>query len=341
MGEMKKTFIENLPELARKETQRQFPEGRGGYVGASDGSDECERRVVQSRLRDPEHLEHNPQAYINFMKGHLVEYAVAHVFKFAGYIVSEQVEFIHPEFPYLRAHADFLFHDKETLEDSSDILVMQLKNPRVIPVLPEDYWVTQLHIEMGLVKLRYPKAAVTGSLFAFNLVDLPEEWDGYQLDEPFFASLIGRMHRMWAGIEGRVQPEATFNAFCGTCLFRIGCPAWERDSSKTIPDEIREAVLRIAENQLEAKAYKALATRDKDLLSRFFGKQRFAASIDGISVKHTWVKEGTVVKSDLVKEVLGRLHPELLPQVMEPKAGYWKLEVKPSAVKGGDDDAEE
>ena len=225
---------------------------RSEYIGASDVVD-CPRKVVLSKLVDPTY---DSTTLIKFKRGHLAEDILAECFALTPYVWETQVELVHPEMDYIKAHADFLFHNKSFTK----IGIVEEKSVSTIPDEPHLSWVNQLQFQMGLAKLVYPNAEIKGSIFVMDLnAGKYVEFNGFTPSQEIFDALLERAKEIWNYVKSKqkdnnlpVEPGFV----CNSCPFRDNCPAFSGDE---VPEDVKKATeeyLRCLEQEKEIKAKK-------------------------------------------------------------------------------------
>ena len=245
---------------------------RSKYVGASDAVG-CPRKVVLSKLVNPTY---DSATLIKFKRGHLAEDILAECFALTPYVWETQVEFIHPEMDYIRAHVDFLFHDK----NFTKLGIVEEKTVSTMPNEPYLSWVNQLQFQMGLAKLVYPNAEIKGSIFVMDLnAGKYVEFNGFTPSQEIFDTLLEKAKEIWNYVKNKRKDNLPVEPgfMCNNCPFRDNCPAFSGDE---VPEDVKKATeeyLRYLEQEKEVKKKK------DELKKQIIGLTgtNFSASFDG------------------------------------------------------------
>ena len=245
---------------------------RSKYVGASDVVD-CPRKVVLSKLVNPTY---DSTTLIKFKRGHLAEDILAECFALTPYTWETQVELSHPEMGYIKAHVDFLFHNK----DYSRIGIVEEKTVSTMPDTPHISWVNQLQFQMGLAKLVYPNAEIKGSIFVMDLnAGKYVEFNGFTPSQEIFDALLERAKEIWNYVKSKQKDNLPVEPgfVCNSCPFRNSCPAFSGDE---VPEDVKKAVEEYLRCLEEEKKIKAKKEEIKKQIIGLTGTN-FSASFDG------------------------------------------------------------
>lgn len=300
---------------------------RSVYIGASDIGC-CPRKVVLGKLKPEEHC---TKTLLYFARGHLAEDLVANIFRAGGLKFNRQHTVIHPQFPYLLCHIDFIFDTGNRLH------VVEVKSTDGIPDEPYSSWVEQLHFQMGLVAANNPRIEVTGSLL---VVDVNrgkwEEFNSFVPNDLVFNILVEKGHHMRAAMLGEIEPRIEAGLLCGCCLHQDDCPAFADCMSLSLPDEVnRIGIEYIAANAAKSAAETILKRLKNDILS-FTGEGKYRGASDQVEITITLQPASDIVDSQRLKEV----YPDIFDDCQKKKAGFTRVDVKPyknkSKSKKGD-----
>ncbi|WP_282001565.1 PD-(D/E)XK nuclease family protein [Geotalea uraniireducens] len=285
---------------------------RTRYAGASDIAG-CPRKAVLGKLQP---VAHSIKQQLVFARGHAAQAMFREFFLSGGAAFQEEVEICHPSYDIV-CHIDFLFRGKNRFH------VVEMKSTGGIPEEPYGSWVDQLHVQMGLLRIREgEKAEIGGSILA---VDLNKgeyrEFNSYAPHPEVFTPLIERGSHILSAMRGECEPNTIPSILCGHCSYRTGCPA-HRDQE--IPQEVTD---RVADYESLDRQKKALEKRmdplKKELIS-FFGERFQGITETGIAVATTTVAPGETIDSTRLKKDF----PDVFQACSKPKAGYTKLEVR-------------
>lgn len=263
-------------------------------------------------------------------RGHIFEIDQAERFRVMGFrevlpaefasatgpCFTRQLVIEHPHQP-IGSHLDFIIKHKD-----DSIHIIECKTTNGIPVEPYGNWVDQLHIQLGLVAVRFSGHEIRGSIIASDLsAGEEEEFNTFSPDMTLLDYYVEKGKELIEAKGGRITPTTMPSVLCGFCQYRGGCPA-HRDQE--IPPEVTE---RVAE-------YECLDRRKKDLektldplkkeLIAFFGKRFQGITEDGIAVATTTIAPSETVDASLLKADF----PDVYKSCSKPKNGYTKLEIR-------------
>lgn len=161
------------------------------YIGSSDvGS--CPRKVCLQKTC-PAGLP-DLSTMLKFSRGHVAETLLIEIFNAGGVkqLYDTQVEVCHPVYP-LKAHIDFLFY--ADFDGKQQLHIVELKSVSGIPDEPYAQWVDQVNFQIGLLKIKYPKQKIGGSILAIDLnAGELKQFDGFEYNESLFSYLVGNRH---------------------------------------------------------------------------------------------------------------------------------------------------
>ena len=290
---------------------------RTSYIGSSDVAG-CARKSFMQREfpKQPD-----VSTLLKFARGHAAEWLLERIFQASGAEYDTQVEICHPEVP-LKAHIDFLFYDPEGLH------AVEVKSVSGIPDVPYPQWEDQLHYQLGMLRVQYPKGNIGGSILAVDLnAGEVHQFNGYQHDDATFNYLYCRGLHLLDALNGMDEARPSPSHLCGYCQFRSDCPSMTLPKVR-LPDEIEMLAGKYSElNEVKGKAEKEMRAIRQELVD--FTGPAFKGCSDNYTLTVTSVEGGMTVDSSLLRT----LHPDIYPTVLKPRAGYSKLEVKPVKKK--------
>ena len=199
---------------------------RTKYVGSSDLS--CSRKGILNKRFPPNHT---LRTQMKFRRGDIVEDMVAQSLRQAGYNVQHGFEAIHPEKPYLIAHADMYF----PLGDDR-AFILECKSTERMPDAPYESWVNQVTYQIGLTLLASPHLKeVTAAVYVMDIISGEEKiFDNFNHSPILFDFLVKKADGMWRLINDRKLAESDPRGYfipthssilCEYCPFRFDCPA--------------------------------------------------------------------------------------------------------------------
>lgn len=295
---IKDIIDEKLREISKRESLESLGD-RTKYVGASDVVG-CPRKVVLTKLNPPE-LDN--ETLIRFMRGHLAETILTKCFSETKYKWMTQAEFIHPDFNYIKAHADFVFYTK----DFSKIGIVEQKSVSSIPDDPYPSWVEQLQFQMGLAKLLFPEAEIRGSLFVIDLNSGKyTEFNGYEPNDEIFNNLVEKACAIYEKVQSKETEDVPIETglLCGYCPFRKNCPAFTGDETE-VPEDVQKAVEKYVALTKDGKELDKKKNALKQEIIGYTGNE-FHAAFNGYKLS---VKEVVSVKADT--KVLKAEYPDI------------------------------
>jgi CRISPR/Cas system-associated exonuclease Cas4 (RecB family) len=222
-------------------------EGRDETVGGSEIKD-CMRKVVLTKLCGSEPFDFTTLA--KFFRGHRQEEFNAPIHRLIaaqdGVYWAPQVRVIHREHPELRAHVDnvYFLSANGTLEEATDICVVEEKNARIVPEAPHDNHVFQLHYQIGLLKNNYPQAEVVGQIYGTDLNGEHTDFGLLATYQPAVAeSLFDRARQIMGHVRSGTLPDPEPGLLCGFCPHIGSCPQWATPAT-TVSSEVGTAAKR-------------------------------------------------------------------------------------------------
>jgi CRISPR/Cas system-associated exonuclease Cas4 (RecB family) len=250
--------VEEIMPLLCHINSGQVTQGRDETVGGSEIKD-CMRKVVLAKIYGEEAFGFTTLA--KFFRGHRQEEFNAPIHRLIaaedGVYWAPQVRVVHRDHPELRAHVDnvYFISPSGTLEEASDICVVEEKNAKIVPETPHDNHVFQLHYQMGLLKNNFPQAEVVGQIYGTNLNGEHTDFDLLATYQPdLVESLFQRGVQIMTHVRTGTLPEPEPGLLCGFCPHIGSCPSWA-DPQVPLAPEIQQA----------AKRYKMLGDQIKRL----------------------------------------------------------------------------
>lgn len=305
-------FEAAIPEMSRR--QSAVLGDRTKYCGSSDLG--CLRKAYLQRLypKQPD-----VSMTLRQIRGHAAEIIVEKILESSNIPFDTQVELVHPDYQSLRAHVDLVLYDKDSIH------CVEVKSLSSIPENgPYPSHVDQLAFQLGMMKLMYPAATITGSVL---LVDVNAgeimQHNGYEHDEVIFNSLVCKGLQLLDALQGEGEPYPSPSLLCGYCQFREDCPSM-RMPKVHLPIEVEMLVGKYAELiDIRGRAEKELKSIRQELVS--YTGPSFKGRSDNYDLTVTSVDAGVAVDSALLKSN----YRDVYNCVLKPRAGYSRLEVRP------------
>lgn len=293
---------------------------RTQYIGSSDvGS--CARKVYHQKM-DP--TEPDFCTMMRFSRGHVAEMLIDAMFTAAGAenLYDTQVEVIHPDHP-LKAHIDFLFY--ANFAGKKQLHIVEVKSVSGIPDEPYPQWIDQLNFQLGLLRLKYPKRKLGGSILVIDLnAGKIHQFNGFEYNATLFSYLCKRGLHMLECIKGNEEPVPTTSFLCSFCSYRSDCPAMALAEVELPPEIEAMGNKYIQLSDIRSEADRRMRTIRDELLA--FTGPVFKGRSDTIELIASMVGPSTMVDSQLLR----REYPDVYTNVLKERAGYTKLECRPA-----------
>lgn len=284
---------------------------RSSYIGASDiGS--CERKAVLSKLQPQD----NPlEKLMVFIRGHLGETIVAEVMEAAGYKYSTQETLVHPDYPFIKAHLDFMFRA------GNKVRALEIKTVSNIPSEPYQTWVDQVTYQLGLLRLNYPEADIKGLVLAINLNT--GELQEYEIEEnpAYFNILVEKAQTLFNKIEQKTTEnlETEVALLCAFCPFKDSCPEFTGDE-QNVSEDLKRDVEQYKELSKQEKSIKKEKDAIKDELINIIGSGVLKFDGNKVTVKET---TRTSVDSKKLKKEFSEVYQQV---IKESTLTYFRLD---------------
>lgn len=293
---------------------------RSTYIGSSDvGS--CVRKVY---LQKKNPTEHDFSTMLKFSRGHVAETLISDILDAAGMkqLYDTQVEVKHPIYP-LKAHIDFLFY--ADFDGTPLLHVIEVKSVNGIPDEPYPSWVDQLNFQLGLLRLKYPKKKLGGSILTIDLnAGRLHQFNGFEFNKTLFNYLCNRGLHMLECMEEKAEAQPSPSFLCGYCSYRSDCPAMAMPQVD-LPDEIEALASKYVElGEVRSEADREMKSIREELLE--FTGPTFKGRSDSIDLIVSSVAPSMVVDGKLLKQH----YPDIYPEVLKERAGFTKLECRPN-----------
>lgn len=304
-------FESAVPEMNRRQTATLGD--RGSYIGSSDVAG-CARKAYLQRHYP---LQPNVSTLLKFARGHAAEWLLDRIFQAGSAVYDTQVEVCHPDVP-LRAHCDFVFYD------STGMHVVETKSVSGIPDAPYPQWEDQLHFQLGMLRIQYPKGNIGGSILAVDLnAGEVHQFNGYSFDPDIFQYLYHRALHLLDALNDQAEACPSPSHLCGYCQYRNDCPAMTMPKVE-LPPEVEMLAGKYAElNSIKNRADKELKSLRQELTD--YTGDSFKGRSDNYELTVSTVQPTLTVDGTLLKQ----MYPDVYPQVLKVRAGYSRLEVKP------------
>jgi len=295
---------------------------RTQYIGSSDvGS--CPRKVCLQKTCPGG--EPDVSTMLRFTRGHVAETLLADICNAAGVrnLYDTQVEVRHPVYP-LKAHIDFLFY--ANFDGKPQLHIVELKSVSGIPDEPYPQWVDQINFQLGLLRLKYPKGKLGGSILAIDLnAGELKQFSGFEYNEALFTYLVSKGVRMLDCLNGLEEPQSTPSFLCTYCSYRSDCPAMTMPEVE-LPPEIETLAHRYLKLHEVRHAADTKLKNIREGLLEFTGPS-FRGRSDTIELIVSSVGPTAMVDSKLLK----LQYPDVYPVVLKERSGFTKLECRPTA----------
>ena len=234
----------------------------------------------------------------------------------AGPCFTRQLVLEHPDHP-IGAHLDFAIKHKD-----GSLHIVECKTTDGIPAEPYGNWIGQLHIQLGLMAVRFPGIEIRGSILAADLSSGEEqEFNSFSPDMTLFEFYVEKGLVLVEAKAGRIPAATMPGILCGYCPYRGGCPSHKDEQ---IPVEITERVVEYESLDRQKKNLEKRIDPMKNELIAFFGRCFHGITDDGIAMATTTVAASEYADSKKLKKD----YPDVFEACKKTKAAYTKLEVK-------------
>lgn len=276
--DMQSLLLTSLQRLSKQHTITTLGD-RGSYLGASDiGS--CPRKVIHDRLCP---TDHDLATLLRFQRGHMAEDIVAQAMNLAGYENFErQVEVVVQNKTPIKVHIDFTFTSLQPKTKA----ILEIKSTSAIPKDPYGSWESQLYMQMGALKEKYPDNHIKGAILALDLgVGEVGFFNGYTPDDSLYTGLTQRASYIWTEYQLMLlghtrQPITEPSPLCGYCHHLPTCP---RFAAQEIP-ELTDVVAQLQDLQGQEKALKNQIDPIKNNLLRIVERAGHPISVNGATL---------------------------------------------------------
>ena len=268
--------VEAAMVTLNKKTSGKVTENRSTTIGASE-INSCARRVIMGKLK-PEQFSYSTLA--KFYRGHRQEEFNAPIHRIIaseeGLCWIPQLRVHLPRQPRIRAHVDNVYYWGPTrrIEDALFILVVEEKNAAEVAAEPLDDYIAQVHYQLGLLKLNYPKAKVHGVLYQTDLNgDHTDYGTLYEVDMALAEDLYRRGEQLLAWLDAGAVPDPEPSLKCGWCPAIGTCPKWHDPTRPPVPDSVAALVQRYYRLKQDIEVLESEKDAAKEKLTAFFSSQ--------------------------------------------------------------------
>lgn len=296
----------SIKKFAKQQTKNTLGD-RSKYIGASDIGG-CPYKTVMSKRNPPEiSLEQE----LIFFRGHISEEFVARGLVGTHLVPQVEIESEISGFP-LKAHIDFMTKGKK-----GDVII-EVKSTSAPLYEPYESWVMQVTFQMGLVLEKtgkLPDAYVialdvnTGWIEEFKI----------EFDDAIFEVCLSKAQHIIDALEGRCEPKAIVQYYCGSCPFKMQCPK-QGKFAEDLPTALYEDLEFIKASKVMAKEAKRRESRVKEYMVNMgieALKEETTQSV--VTVKEM---QSTRVNSNKLKE----LYPEIYKECCNTSS-YFRMNV--------------
>lgn len=330
-GKLEQFFAKAIPALAAQNSahlgKRTSFDEDGNFTGYFGASDHCPRKAVLSRLHP---VEHSLETQLRFAWGHLSQELFSRLFNAGLLRFKEEVEIVHPDYPNIKCHIDFLFKGK-----NGRWHVVEKKATDCIPDEPYSSWVDQLQFQMGMLKRFHPDFKegdiIGGSILAAKplakedprkLLNGVREFNSFVPNDFAFESELKKKLHMLDAAAGLCDPKCEPGFTCaGYCPYYSDCPE-HRLKRVDMPTEVIKVAAQYAELVEQKRLLEKEIKAKKEQLLGFTGNS-FQGESTGVRIKSYTTKDGSLVDTDKLK----KQYPEVYKDVTKPKAGSQRLDV--------------
>lgn len=330
-GKLEQFFAKAIPALSVQNSahlgSRSSFDTNGNFTGYFGASDHCPRKSVLSRLHP---VEFTMETQLRFACGHMIQELFSRLFKAGGLVFQEEVEIVHPDYPQIRCHIDFLFKGK-----NGRWHVVEKKATDGIPDEPYSPWVEQLQFQMGMLKRFYPDYKegniIGGSILASKplakedprkFLNGVREFNSFVPNDLVFEAELKKKLHMIDAVERKCDPRCEPGFLCaGYCPYYVDCPA-HRLQLQSLPVEVVTVAATYAKLLEQKRQLEREIKAKKEQLLGFTGNS-FQAESAGLRIKSYTTRDGFTVDTDTLK----RKFPEVYKEVAKAKSGSQRLDI--------------
>ncbi|MEM3264933.1 MAG: hypothetical protein QXH07_03150 [Thermoplasmata archaeon] len=274
---IKEIIEKGLEVFSKQQTEKELG-NRELYIGASDIAS-CPRKALLEKFTQPTH---DTQTLIRFLRGHIAETIVSNALSLKDNWVS-QVEVVHPDLEFVKAHIDFVMHDKAFTK----ILIIEVKSTEILPDEPYGSWQNQVFFQIGLMKEKYPNADIRGTIFAVNVNSGEyKEYDSFTFNETIYKINIEKAVSLWEklqkikenGEEEEIETEV--GPLCNYCMFKPTCRNFSSDIQ--LPDELKDMIIQYKELSQQEKEINRKKEEIKKFVIDYLAVDKYTAKFEGV-----------------------------------------------------------
>ena len=242
----------SIQEYVKKHTQETLGD-RSTYIGASDIGG-CPYKTVMSKRQPPVN---SLEQELIFFRGHIAEEFVSR--GLSGLKVEDQVEVVSElnGFP-LKAHLDRLVKGKDR-----DVII-EVKSTSAPLYEPYESWVFQVTYQMGLM---FEKTGKMPDAYVLAL-DVNSGWIEefkIEFDDAIFEICLSKAEHIIDALEGRCEPKAIVQYYCGSCPFKMQCPK-QGKFAEDLPSALQEDIEFVKAFKVMQKEAKKREARIKEYM---------------------------------------------------------------------------
>lgn len=152
------------------------------------------------------------------------------------------------------------------------------------------------------------------------------QFNGYEDDDVLFNYLYNKGLHLLDVMNDAETAQPSPSLLCGYCQYRKDCPAFASALVELPPEVEAMAILYAELNSAKSKAEKEMKGIRAELLD--FTGPSFKGRTETLSISSSTISSGVSVDAALLKQQF----PDVYKQVLKPKTGYTRLEVKPFKV---------
>ena len=292
----------SIKEWSAKNTKDTLGD-RSQYVGASDIGG-CPFKTVMSKKNPPVN---SLEQELIFFRGHIAEEFVSR--GLSGLRVEEQVEVVSElnGFP-LKAHLDRFVKGKDR-----DVII-EVKSTSAPLYEPYESWVLQVTYQIGLI---YEQTGKMPDAYVLAL-DVNSGWIEefkIEFDDAIFEICLSKADHIIDALEGRCEPKAIVQYYCGSCPFKMQCPK-QGKFAEDLPSALYEDLEFI-------KAFKAMqkeAKKREARIKEYMVNMGIEALKDEATSSVVTTKEMQSTRVDTKK--LKELHPDVYESCAKTSSYY-------------------
>lgn len=292
------------------------------YVGASDY---CERQAYLQRTQP---APFSFQTLMNFRRGKAFESLLAAALENSDIEFERELETVHPEKSWIRAHNDFTM--VKVTKDTVVVGIIECKDVNDMPNALYQGWTHQLTMQTGLAVLHFSKehpnkeVRVKAVLVAKECgSETMKVFKGFKYDENAFQYGVKAADRIMEALKGCRSVDQLYTkhgTLCSFCSYLEDCPAFFKNGNldlTPIQDVVQVYTMSQQQEKTAEKEKQAASLTIKNVMGR-----EIYGQTDDVAVKMVHVTGSETTDKQALVDFLGEFAPQLLERFKKMRKGY-------------------